>query len=106
MHNSSKGSQSQIHKTMRVIDSDKILIYVISVILLVASVPFFSKFRRTRGKNVIFHAAFAICCILTLIVLPESVQREIYSPGGVVVVGTLLPVSNLGRSTDQVILEP
>lgn len=77
---------------MRAIDSDKIIIYVLSVLLLVASVPFLSKLPRSRGKNVVFHLGYITAAVTILIVLPESIQTEIFSPGGVVVIGTLLPV--------------
>jgi hypothetical protein len=77
---------------MKAIDGDKLLIYGVSVLLLVASVPFLSKLPRNRGKNVIFHAVYVGAAVATLILLPEAIQKEIFSPGGVVVVGTLLPI--------------
>ena len=77
---------------MRSIDSDKLLIYVVSIALLVVSVPILSKLPRTKGKNVIFHGAYVGVIAVTLLLLPEFIQDEIFSPGGIVIVGTILPV--------------
>lgn len=77
---------------MKTIDGDKIIIYVVSIALLVAFVPILSKLPRTKGKNVICHAVYLGVMAATLFLLPEFIQDEIFSPGGIVIVGTLLPV--------------
>ena len=77
---------------MRKIDEEKIGIYLASILLLALLTPLLSKLPRTRGKNPLFHVAYAVAVIAMLMLLPEFIQDEIFSPGGVVVVGTLLPV--------------
>jgi TB2/DP1, HVA22 family len=77
---------------MRRIDSDKLLIYSASTLLLVLSVPLLSKLPRSRGKKPLFHIAFLVVAIASLIILPSAVQDEIFSAGGVVVIGTILPI--------------
>jgi receptor expression-enhancing protein 5/6 len=77
---------------MRRIDSDKFLVYVASTLLLVLSVPFLSKLPRSRGRKPLFHIAFVIAAVGSLVILPGGIQDEIFSPGGVVVIGTILPI--------------
>mmetsp|Transcript_117294 Transcript_117294/g.175154 ORF Transcript_117294/g.175154 Transcript_117294/m.175154 type:complete len:336 (+) Transcript_117294:169-1176(+) len=77
---------------MREIDGGKIVIYLCSVALVVLSVPLVKKFSRTRGKNPIYHAAFAGVALALLGLLPDYIQNEIFSPGGVLVIGTIVPV--------------
>jgi len=77
---------------MRRIDSDKLLVYSASILLLVLAVPLLSKLSRSRGKKPLFHIAFLVAAISSLILLPGGIQDEIFSTGGVVVVGTILPI--------------
>ena len=77
---------------MREIDPDKIIIYVVSVLLVIGLSPFLSRLPRTRGKNPIYHGAFVVAAVLILLFLNNDIQHEIFSPGGVVVIGTILPV--------------
>lgn len=77
---------------MRKIDTDKLLIYGVSIALLVLSVPFLSKLPRSRGRKPLLHVAFIGGAVTCLILLPSVIQDEIFSPGGVVIVGTFLPI--------------
>jgi hypothetical protein len=77
---------------MRALEGDKVLIYLASIVACVVAARFLDKFPRTRGKNFIFHGAFVVAAILLVVLLPDTIQNEIFSPGGVVVVGTILPV--------------
>eukprot|EP00934_Nitzschia_sp_Nitz4_P005585 Nitzschia sp. Nitz4//scaffold29_size155292//2643//3647//NITZ4_002630-RA/size155292-processed-gene-0.1-mRNA-1//1//CDS//3329546364//5575//frame0 len=77
---------------MREIEADKIIIYAVSVLVLIAIVPFLAKIPRTRGKNLVYHGAFVAAASATLLLVPDYIQNEIFSPGGVVVIGTLLPI--------------
>ncbi len=77
---------------MKEIDGDKLIIYVVCILVLVTSVPFLSKLPRSRGKNIFFHGIYISVAATALFFLPEFIQDDIFSPGGIVVVGTLLPV--------------
>jgi len=77
---------------MKEIDGDKVLIYAVSIALAIVAAAFVNKIPRTRGKNPIFHAVFLVASIAILVLLPEEIQDTVFSPGGVVVVGTLLPL--------------
>jgi hypothetical protein len=77
---------------MREIDTDKLVIYGVSILLVVAMIPVFSRLPRTRGKNTIYHIVYVAGAGTILALLPEDIQEEIFSPGGVVVIGTILPV--------------
>jgi hypothetical protein len=77
---------------MKHLDQEKLLIYGIAILGLAASWPFVRKFPRTRGKNPIFHVAFLAAAACILLFVPGFIQDEIFSPGSVMVVGTLIPV--------------
>ena len=77
---------------MKEIDHEKIVIYCVSVLLVIGMVPLLARLPRTRGKNLIYHAAFACVASLILFLLPNDIQHEIFSPGGVIVIGTVLPI--------------
>jgi TB2/DP1, HVA22 family len=77
---------------MRKLDGGKIIIYLVSIVACVVAARFIEKFPRTRGKNLIFHGAFVVSAILLVLLVPNAIQNEIFSPGGVVVIGTVLPV--------------
>ena len=77
---------------MRELDWDKIYTYAALLAFCVLLVPILTRLPRSRGKNVIFHVlylAFAIACLL---LIPGDIQDDMFSPGGVIVIGTLLPV--------------
>jgi hypothetical protein len=77
---------------MKEIDGGKVVIYLCSVALVAVSVPVIKKFSRTRGKNPVNHAAFVGVALALLLLLPDYIQNEIFSPGGVLVIGTIIPV--------------
>lgn len=68
---------------MKEIDGDKLIIYLVSVLLAVASVALLNKVKRSRGKNPIFHGIFVAGSVATLFLLPDAIQDEIFSQGGV-----------------------
>lgn len=80
-HSSKRSTTVPIN--MKEIDGDKILIYTVSIALAIVMGVFIDKIPRTRGKNPIFHAAFVVASILLLVFLPEVIQDEVFSPGGV-----------------------
>jgi TB2/DP1, HVA22 family len=76
---------------------DKILIYVVSILSLIILVPLFHKYvtsrqPRSRGRKVLYHVLYLVVMIAALIFIPNAIQSEIFSPGGVLVVGTLVPI--------------
>jgi receptor expression-enhancing protein 5/6 len=77
---------------MRKLDGGKISIYLLSVVACVVAAYFIDKFPRTRGKYLVYHGAFVGAAIALVLLVPNAIQNEIFSPGGVVVIGTVLPV--------------
>jgi TB2/DP1, HVA22 family len=74
---------------------DKILIYAISILCMILMVLFVHRFvqpKRTRGRVIVWHALYTVGVIVSLQFIPNTIQDEIFSPGGVLVVGTLLPI--------------
>ena len=68
------------------------LLHGIPLLLAAASVPLLHRIERTRGRKLLYHIIYAAVCTVSAISLPSSVQGAIFSPGGVLVVGTLIPV--------------
>lgn len=77
---------------MKELDSEKIIIYVVSIIILAVTAPFVRKIPRNGGKNPIAHVAFLGVAAAVLLLLPDFIQDEVFSPGSVMVVGTMIPV--------------
>lgn len=82
---------------MRELPKDKILIYAVIILSLVILVSLFHKYvtsrqPRSRGRNVIYHILYLIAMVAALLFTPDAIQDEIFSPGGVLVVGTLAPI--------------
>jgi len=70
----------------------KWLIYGISIAVFAVFVPILSKFPRSRGRNIVYHISFVAVAIASITIVPESIQGVIFSPGGVLLVGTMIPV--------------
>ena len=78
---------------MKELDGEKILLYVVGVMTVAILAPVIQKAPRTaRGTNVLFHLGFVGTAVLLILLIPPSIKSEFFSPGGVVVVGTFLPV--------------
>ena len=77
---------------MRELPKEKILIYAGAVLCVVVAAPLLHRVPRTRGKQPLWHVLFLAGAAATLLWVPESIQKEVFSPGGIVVIGTLLPV--------------
>jgi hypothetical protein len=77
---------------MRKIPMDKILLYGITIAVIAGLTPLLHRIPRTRGRNPIFHALFFAGVFVVLKVVPDWVHDEIFSPGGVLVLGTVIPV--------------
>lgn len=77
---------------MRELPTEKLLIYGCSLLLVVILTPLLSRIPRSGGTNTGCHILFVVGVALTLVFLPSSIQNEVFSPGGVVVVGTIVPI--------------
>lgn len=77
---------------MRELPKEKILIYAGAILCVMVSAPLLHRVKRTRGKQPFWHALFLAGAAAILFWVPEAIQKEVFSPGGVVVIGTLLPV--------------
>lgn len=76
---------------MRPIPREKLLLYLVLVVLVILLVPMLSRFPR-RGRSSLWHLGYVAAIPTALVLLPEWIQTEIFSPGGVLVIGTVLPV--------------
>lgn len=47
---------------------------------------------RTKGKKPLFHAAFVAFATAVLFLMPETIQYDLFSPLGVVIVGSVFPI--------------
>mmetsp|Transcript_57269 Transcript_57269/g.121541 ORF Transcript_57269/g.121541 Transcript_57269/m.121541 type:complete len:433 (+) Transcript_57269:62-1360(+) len=80
-------------KVFKELDPEKLTIYAASLIAVVIVTPFIARLEPERShKNLQNHAKFAAFAVVALLLLPRSVQDEIFSRGGVVVVGTMVPI--------------
>jgi receptor expression-enhancing protein 5/6 len=77
---------------MREIPTDKIALYVGTVVVAATLTPFLSKFPRSRGKKVVYHIAFIAVSACMVLFIPDWVQHELFSPGGVLLIGIVIPV--------------
>ncbi|KAL7580638.1 hypothetical protein ACA910_002153 [Epithemia clementina (nom. ined.)] len=77
---------------MRQIPADKIMLYGITVIVAVAMTPWLHKIPRTKGRYVPVQLAYLAFVVGMLGLVPEWVQDELFSPAGVLLVGTLMPM--------------
>lgn len=50
------------------------------------------KIPRNKGSNKINHILYIAICGITLLLCPEFIQNVLFSQGGVVVVGTIIPI--------------
>ena len=77
---------------MREIPTEKILIYVVGLGLAAAAAPFIDRIPRANAKNWYWHPIFVVVAFAVILLLPRDIKHEFFSPGGVIVIGTLLPV--------------
>ena len=77
---------------MKKLDPEKLIIYCVSILVVAVSAPFIRKVPRSQGKNPLFHGIFLAAAVAVLVFVPGFVQDEIFSPGSVMVVGTLIPI--------------
>jgi hypothetical protein len=68
---------------MKDLDSDKFPVYAVSVILVLLMPSFLNRVPRSRGKKIVYHGLFVLLSGLLLFFLPEEIQDEVFSSGGV-----------------------
>lgn len=77
---------------MKQLDPEKLIVYAVSILVFGVGARFLRTIPRNGGKKPIYHAVFVGAFALGVIFVPAFIQDEIFSPGSVLVVGTLLPV--------------
>jgi len=77
---------------MRELPKEKILVYAGLILALAVSTPLLHRLKRSRGRNILWHVLFLVGAVAVLVLVPASIQDDIFSPGGVLVLGTLFPV--------------
>jgi receptor expression-enhancing protein 5/6 len=67
---------------------------VITVVILVLAslIPILSKVKRSRGRNPLLHLFFFAIAITSVFLVPTQIQNALFSPVGVLMVGTIIPV--------------
>lgn len=73
-------------------DPVKTLTYIGAIIGVFVSIPILKRVKRQRGQRWYYHVIFLVVAILVLLLVPEKIQGVLFSEGGVLVFGTLLPV--------------
>ena len=79
---------------MREIPAGKVSLYAVGVVGTVALSFLLRRIPRVRKFRIWMHGLYLVGVAATLFLLPEWLQDEIFSPGGVLLVGTILPVYN------------
>lgn len=78
---------------MRELPREKLLIYAAALAcVFLCLLPLLHRLPRTRGRVWYWHVVFVLFQMTCLWLLPDFVQTEVFSPGGVVVIGTILPI--------------
>jgi TB2/DP1, HVA22 family len=77
---------------MRELRQENILVNAGLILALAACTPLLHRVPRSRGRKLLWHGVFVAGAALALTLVPDSIQDEIFSPGGVIMLGTLLPV--------------
>jgi hypothetical protein len=77
---------------MRKIPVEKIATYGGIVLLVFLLAPLVHKIPRSGGTNIIYHILYTIVVIISLWLVPEWIQNECFSPGGVVVLMNVVPL--------------
>lgn len=77
---------------MKKLHVEKISVYLVSVAVIAGLSPILHRIKRNRGRNPIFHVLYLAVFIALVVFVPEWIQSEIFSPGGVVVLGSVIPV--------------
>jgi hypothetical protein len=77
---------------MREINKEKIALYAAGIGVVAAMAPLLQRIRRTGGTKWHWHVIYWLVAAAAVGLVPDSIGNEIFSPGGVLVIGTLLPM--------------
>ena len=77
---------------MRKIPPEYWMLYGITLVVVAGLTHLLHEVKRTQGKRVIWHVLFSMATAALLLFTPAWVQDELFSPGGVLLIGTLLPI--------------
>jgi hypothetical protein len=84
-------SINQLIIIMEEVDADIFTIGT-ALVSLAALIIILKKVRRSKGEKVANHAVYAVFAGLTLFFCPEFIQNALFSPIGVIIVGTIIPI--------------
>jgi hypothetical protein len=68
------------------------MLYGITLAVVGASTPLLHPIPRNRGQQPLWHVEFLVAAAALLLWIPAWVQDELFSPGGVLLIGTLVPI--------------
>lgn len=77
---------------MRELPAENWMLYALTIAVTAVGTYFLHFVPRTKGKNPIYHGLFVVFAVALLMLVPAWVQDELFSPGGVLLIGTLVPV--------------
>lgn len=77
---------------MREIPPENWMLYGITIVVVAVGTHLLHFVPRTKGKNPLYHGLFLAGVVALLLLVPEWVQDELFSPGGVLLIGTLVPI--------------
>jgi len=75
-----------------IVSYDNLILYGTTLIGLAILVTILKKVPRTKGKNVANHLIYLLFAALVLYFCPEYIQNVLFSPLGVVVIGSVIPI--------------
>lgn len=78
--------------TMRELPVENLSLYAVTIAVTALGTYLMHFVPRTKGKNPIYHVFFLVGAGALLMLVPEWVQNELFSPGGVLLIGTLAPI--------------
>lgn len=77
---------------MRELPKENLMLYAITMVVVAIGTYLLHFVPRTKGKNPIYHGLYLVAVVLLLMFVPDWVQDELFSPGGVLLIGTLVPI--------------
>jgi hypothetical protein len=77
---------------MRELPAENWMLYGITLAVVCVGTPLLHKVPRSQGKQPLFHILFLVAAAALLLLVPSWVQDELFSPGGVLLIGTLVPI--------------
>jgi receptor expression-enhancing protein 5/6 len=79
-------------KKMRKIPPEHWMLYGMTLLVVVVGTYLLHHVPRTLGRKPVFHVIFLLAAVVSLLTIPGWVQKELFSPGGVILIGTIVPI--------------